>query len=146
MKANYTNKAGYNLNPTNRKEKHFYKQITAVVFNTETRNAFDCVTLRLYATSARHYCCLWVHQNCAWIKDGESYGSKTTNGSGNAGGYGYHRASAAAEVAISSAGILLDERIGGRGDRAIVDAVIAIAREVYPDEEKFLVHISESHA
>lgn len=49
-----------------------------------------------------------------------------TYGKGKAGGYGYHRASAAVERAIFNAGIALDESISGRGDGAITDAVLAI--------------------
>ena len=49
-------------------------------------------------------------------------------GHGNAGGYGYHKESAAIASAISSAGISLDTDIGGVGDSAIDAALTAIAR------------------
>ena len=44
---------------------------------------------------------------CIWHNNG--------SGSGYAGGYGYHKASAAAQAAITSSGIDLSEDIDGRG-------------------------------
>lgn len=77
------------------------------------------VELRLYGTGNRNYACLWI--NCAPIH---------TQGSGWAGGYGYHRPSAAASEAIRNAGIALSEPIDGRGDDAMREACLAIARAV----------------
>ena len=78
------------------------------------------------------YCCLWVH------------GEKSTSGKGQAGGWGHHRTSQALANAISSAGIELwgdqygqdnsrarikkKAYIGGCGDSAMRDAMLAIAR------------------
>lgn len=50
-----------------------------------------------------------------------------TNGTGKAGGYGYHKQSAAIAEAIRSAGIELDKDIAGVGDSAIEEALEAIA-------------------
>lgn len=47
--------------------------------------------------------------------------------SGKVGGYGYHRASEAAERAIKSAGVTLARSFGGAGDKAIEDALLALA-------------------
>lgn len=58
------------------------------------------------------YASIWVHNKCA--------------GHGNAGGYGYHKASAAMQAAIHSAGIKISEPIDGRGDSAIESALHAI--------------------
>lgn len=147
MKASYNeNRGGYNIKISHRKEKYFYKQLTAVVFNRETGAAFDCVTLRLYATENRHYSCVWVHTNCAWIKDGETVKSYDSNGSGCAGGWGYHRASAAAAEAIYKAGFDLSEDINGRGDQAIEEAITAIAKGIYSDVNRFTIYISAAHA
>jgi hypothetical protein len=122
-------KQGYMLTPSHRKEKHFYRQFTAIAIDGEG-HAYDAVTLRLYATDARHYCCLWVGSNCSWSAALPYW----LSASGSAGGYGYHRASAAAAHAIANAGIELDEDINGRGYSAIDDAVRAIARALWPDE------------
>jgi hypothetical protein len=147
MEAKITDRADIlNVKASHRKENAFYKQYTAVVFNRETGGAFDCVTLRLYATDARHYACVWVHTNCAWIMDGETVAASYASGSGYAGGGGYHRASAAAAEAISAAGIELSEHIGGRGDEAIEEAVRAIATAIYPDSARFSVYVTAAHA
>ena len=111
---------------SDRKENHFHYQYSAVCFNG--KNAYEAVTLRIYSTDARSYCCLWVRGNCSWEGCGGDY---WRNGSGHAGGYGYHRASAAAAKAIENAGIDLDEEISGRGWTAIENAVEAIARAMW---------------
>ena len=58
-----------------------------------------------------------------WIYDEKHH----TSGTGKAGGYGYHKASAAISEAIRSAGITLSEDISGRGDNAIEESLEAIA-------------------
>lgn len=50
-----------------------------------------------------------------------------TSGHGRATGGGYHKASAAMQAAITSAGITLSEDIDGRGDTLIESALRAIA-------------------
>ena len=58
-----------------------------------------------------------------WINTSEVH----TSGKGKAGGYGYHKVSAAIGDAINSAGIALDTDISGVGNSAILDALTAIA-------------------
>lgn len=66
---------------------------------------------------------------CVWINAGDAYGY----GSGTAGGYGYHKASAAAEHAFRDAGVQFETGIGGAGDSAIRAAILAVcARLGYP--------------
>lgn len=137
FKENYKTK--FNIN--HRKASHFYEQYTAVVFNG--KSSYDAVTLRIYLTDAKCYCCVWVADNCRWVK--EARDSYYRNGSGSAGGYGYHRASAAAQEAIYNAGIELDEEIGGRGDSAIEDAVYSIASAMW-NGEGYHIHITKSNA
>lgn len=141
MKATFKelNKAP-NFKISDRKERHFYEQYTAVVFNGSS--SYDAVTLRIYSTDARCYCCLWVSDNCAWVK--ECRDSYYRNGSGNVGGYGYHRASAAASKAIHNAGIELDEDINGRGNDAIEEAVYAIAAAMWSGKE-YCIHITKAN-
>lgn len=77
----------------------------------------EVAELRIYATNGKHTACLWVN------------GAKgVVRGSGSAGGYGYHRASAAAEKAIAAAGIRLAASFGGKGNRSIKTAMAAIGR------------------
>lgn len=54
-------------------------------------------------------------------------------GHDKAGGWGYHKQSAALGGAIRNAGITLDARIDGVGEGAMEDALLAIAAEVFPD-------------
>lgn len=77
----------------------------------------EVAELRIYASNGKHTACLWLN------------GTKhVVRGSGSAGGYGYHRASAAAEAAIEAAGIRLEAHFGGKGDRATRTAMEAIGR------------------
>lgn len=132
---------GPKFNVNHRKENHFVKQYTAVVFNGKA--AYDAVTLRIYATDAKSYCCLWVHDNCSWIKSCRD--SYYRAASGSAGGYGYHRASAAAQEAINNAGITLSEDINGRGDTAIEDAVYAIASAMW-GADGYYIYVTRANA
>jgi hypothetical protein len=127
------------LQPTNdfpthkfRKEEHFYKQFSVINTAKSERFAHSAVILRLYATPSRIYACLWINE-----------GDHHLSGGGYAGGYGYHKASAAAQAAISAAGITLDASIAGVGDDAIREALLAISNHINP-EGKFITH--EAHA
>lgn len=77
------------------------------------------VDARVYGTGTLNTACLWV-----------STESMHTSGSGRAGGYGYHRQSAALGCAIENAGFSLSSRIDGVGDDAMREALLAIARAV----------------
>jgi hypothetical protein len=65
------------------------------------------------------YCSIWIHSRHKKVD---------CSGYGTAGGYGYHKESAALDSAIRSAGIKLDRYIDGAGENAMKDAVEAIAR------------------
>ena len=140
MKAIFKEVKNTKFNVNHRKDNAFYMQYTALVF--KGAEASEAVTLRLYATNSRTYCCLWTGGSYRLGKDGTE---THRNGSGTAGGYGYHRGSAAACEAIYNAGIELDEDISGRGDSSIVEAVEAIARAIYP-EKKYHIHIIQAYA
>ena len=95
--------------------------------------------VRIYGTQSRNYCCLWT------------FGGKSSSGSGFAGGYGYHRPSAAVQEALTSAGFELTnsdgkkEYIDGRGDSAIEEFMRAVARDVYNlHTDDYLIH--KAHA
>lgn len=74
-------------------------------------------TVRIYrsSTGARNYCGLWLHA-----------GAHHAAAMGKAGGYGYHRPSAALSDALDKAGISLDTSIGGAGESAMRDALRAV--------------------
>ena len=80
----------------------------------------NIITARCYmgrsASASTMYASIWIYDE-----------KHHTSGSGKAGGYGYHKQSAAISDAIESAGIELNEDISGRGDSAIKEALEAIA-------------------
>lgn len=97
---------------SNRKENSFYKQMTLI-----SRDFEELATVRFYCTSTRVYCCVWINDAAT-----QTY----ISGGGYAGGYGYHKASAAMEAALNDAGVTLSESISGRGESAMNDALQAI--------------------
>jgi hypothetical protein len=113
---------------SHRKEDWAYTQYTLLDLSGES--VYCSVTLRIYFKSSSNmvYACFWFNLN------GETYGS----GSGRAGGYGYHKGSAAAAEAFRAAGFTFDEHISGRGDSAITDALEAIAN--HAGITKYYIH------
>lgn len=67
------------------------------------------------------YCSIWAHS-----RDGEI----RLAGSGKAGGYGYHKKSAALDEAMQNAGVTLARHFNGCGDRAMDVAIEALARKL----------------
>lgn len=92
------------------------------------------VTCRLYMSTARD-----ASRVTAIIWVGGAHGS------GWAGGYGYHKQSAAVSAAIASAGFELDQDIAGRGDSAISEALCAVAVAVYPDVDPAKLYVHRAH-
>lgn len=81
----------------------------------------EIADLRTYGTNAKNYACFWLHDTKT-----QTYAS----GSGSAGGYGYHRPSAAASEALEKAGVELSSSISGRGDSAIKEALLSIGKKL----------------
>lgn len=88
-----------------------------VILDRDTGRAI--VTARVYYPGS-------VARACVWITGGGVYAS----GAGRAGGGGYCKESAAIGAALSDAGVTLSEPIGGRGTRAVEEALEAVARAV----------------
>ena len=116
MKAEFTNPQ---LNSLKYGEKELTAAYTVIGIGKSRSDVDELASLRIYMgrsrTASRVYASLWVRGkgiNCA--------------GSGWAGGYGYHKASAATSEAFANAGITLDESISACGDRAICDALHAL--------------------
>lgn len=82
----------------------------------------ELATLRLYMgrsrTASKVYCSLWI----------TGARGEWRSGHGTAGGWGYHKASAAAAEAFRNAGIELDKSISGVGSGAIQDALKAVGK------------------
>lgn len=108
-------------------EKELIQHIVIVDDAGSKQQIVDC---RLYMGRSRNastvYCSIWanghINNERVWI-----------TGHGKAGGYGYHKLSAAMQNAITAAGFALTDDNGdsmpiyGRGDGAMYDAAIAIA-------------------
>lgn len=63
-----------------------------------------------------------------------------TAGGGRAGGYGYHKASAALEVALMCAGFTFSNAIAGRGETAMTEALKACAVALGYDTDHLFIH------
>ena len=112
----------YGMNGSHRKENNFQKAFLGLaIVDGQLKK---CLDLKIYGTASKNYACIWIN-------DGEQW----ADGSGSAGGGGYHRPSAAAMVAIFNAGINLEQPISGRGDTAIQDACEAIVKYFYPSAQ-----------
>lgn len=103
-----------------------------IIDKTTERTIVDC---RLYMGRSKNsstvYASIWVNIKDLKLPKDWAYGF--TSGSGSAGGYGYHKQSAAVQDALTSAGIELYDKdkkqqfIHGVGDGAIRDALLAVA-------------------
>lgn len=131
MKATFT-KPQKALNINHRKENGFTDEYTALYIdeNCEMR---ELCTLRIYWTNTRAYACLWIYAN-----------GEVISGSGYAGGYGYHKPSAAAQAAFDCAGVELSEDINGRGRDAMAAAVKAAG--IAAVGGRHMVHVHHAHA
>ena len=101
----------------NRKEKSYWGGLSLVVWNGVEIEGV--ATLRYYGSGQRVYACIWVN---------DSRTGTHTSGGGNAGGYGYHKASAAAAEAFVDAGITLNSDISGAGSQSVIEALQATGR------------------
>lgn len=122
MTATYDPNKKTSFTSSHRREgKCWFRQYTVIDLDREGYKgaAHTVVTARIYGTDSQSTACLWVGTD-----------SMHTNGSGKAGGYGYHRQSAALGVAIENAGFSLSSRIDGVGDEAMREALLAIAEAV----------------
>lgn len=88
------------------------------------------VTARTYYPGTVAYACIWIASTAR---------TPYACGTGKAGGYGYHKESAAFAEAISDAGIQLSESISGVGNGAMRDACEAIARAV-TGKRRLIIH------
>ena len=89
-------------------------------FNVVTDGLKEVIKARCYMGRSANASTVYAS---VWINTSEVH----TSGKGKAGGYGYHKESAAIAAAIESAGITLDTGISGVGDCAIREALKAIA-------------------
>ena len=93
---------------------------TMVLIACKAGEFSEPITVRWYMSRSGDgaspvYCALWVHCSPYYV-----------SGRGKAGGYGYHKASAAFQDACDSAGIELSQPVDGRGNDMVREALYAI--------------------
>ncbi len=133
MKANVTN-----LRETDRnmlRKDQLWHEIAII----DPATGATLVTARIYFPGTVAYACIWINCPARAASDALSHYGR---GTGKAGGYGYHKPSAALAEAIRDAGISLDQSISGVGDSAMREACEAIARAV-SGKRKLITH--EAH-
>jgi hypothetical protein len=106
----------------NRKENHFKSQLTVIALVGGEMK--EVIQARFYRPGVAAYCCVWIR------------GDLHISGGGKAGGGGYHKRSHALEDALDDAGVSLSEHIGGRGDEAMEEALLAVAGAMGHNEAK----------
>lgn len=97
-----------------RRDASFWKEIALI----DLDRGISAAEARFYGSGNVVYCVLWVR--------GYDYDQPAARGYGKAGGYGYHKPSAALAAAFEAAGITLSDDIGGRGDGVMFDAMKAL--------------------
>lgn len=119
---------GFNRN--HRKENNFQEEYLGLaIVDGKIKEAVNC---RIYGTQSRNYCCIWFNNGDKWAA-----------GSDYAGGYGYHRPSAAVQGALNAAGVTGFSPIDGRGDSAIELVILQLTKMLYPDSH---CQVIKSHA
>lgn len=115
----------------NRKELYFTTEYTVFVPCDENviRRIVRCC---IYKTNAKVHCCVWINDALQEIH---------LAGGGYAGGGGYHRPSAATESALTACGVQLSQSICGAGERAMREALGAVA--IAMGYDKFFIHVAE---
>lgn len=102
-----------------RRESSFYQELALI----DLDRGESVAEFRFYGPGATVYCVAWLN---LW-----HYGIEAScRGMGKAGGYGYHKPSAAMGEALKDCGFTFAEEIHGVGDDAIRRAIVAIAEKV----------------
>ena len=100
------------------------------VVTATSKGLKEIITVRCYMGRSANASVVYAS---IWVTAPDYHGS----GTGKAGGYGYHKPSAAIGDAIASAGIGLSKDISGVGNGAIAEALGAIAEAM--GYNKFLI-------
>ena len=140
MKAKFNPKAKRKFNLSFRKERSgLFREYAALVPSTYRKQDMHAiVTIRLYwPGNVTCYACAWIAHKKSVLPDGGT----CVNGSGSAGGYGYDKPSAAVGEALRNAGFELSECISGRGESAIIEAALAVAKAAgWPKARLHIAH------
>ena len=115
-----------------REEKHFYTGYK-VVFISEGEMV-ELVDARLGATDSCHYASVWL--DCFYSNESFACENGRAYGAGKAGGYGYHRASAALESALRRAGMRFSVGCSCMGESAMRDCLMCAGEYLKPEGAK----------
>lgn len=120
-----------------REEKHFYTGYK--VFCIVDGKMEELIDARLGATDSCCYASVWLE--CFYSDYDYACKNGRARGAGKAGGYGYHRASAALESAFSRAGMKFSVGCSGQGESMMQDCLLAAGEYLKPINAKvYLVH------
>lgn len=115
-----------------RQEKHFYNGYKVVTIVND--KMITLVDARLGATANCHYASVWLNTKYTdydyYIKYGDA------RASAKAGGWGYHRASAALDSAFHRAGMKFNIGCSGMGESAMRDCLLAAGECLKPVNAK----------
>lgn len=115
-----------------RQAKHFYNGYKVVtIVNGEM---VELVDARLGATNSCHYASVWL--NTRYYNHDYYNTCGSARGSGKAGGYGYHRASAALESAFRRAGMRFEDGCSCKGESAMRDCLMCAGEYLNPEGAK----------
>lgn len=115
-----------------REEKHFYTGYKVVtIVNDEMIELIDA---RLGATENCHYAVIWL--NCFYSNENFACENGHACGAGKAGGWGYHRESAALAAAFSRAGMKFNIGCSGMGESAMRDCLMCAGEYLKPASAK----------
>ena len=115
-----------------RQAKHFYNGYKIVtIVNGEM---VELVDARLGATDSFHYASIWLNVR---YYDNDYYNTcGSARGAGKAGGWGYHRASAALDSAFRRAGMKFNIGCSGMGESAMRNCLLAAGEYLKPANAK----------
>lgn len=118
-----------------RQAKHFYSGYKVVtIVNDEI---VELVDARLGATDNCHYASVWLNVR---YYDNDYYNTcGSARGAGKAGGWGYHRASAALESAFSRAGMRFEDGCSCKGEGAMRDCLMCAGEYLKPAGAKIYI-------
>ena len=115
-----------------RQARHFYNGYKVVtIVNNEMVELIDA---RLGATDNCHYASVWL--NVRYYDNNYYNTCGSACGAGKAGGYGYHRASAALESAFSRAGMRFEDGCACMGESMMRDCLLAAGEYLKPANAK----------
>lgn len=115
-----------------REEKHFYTGYKVVCISEG--EMVELVDARLGATNNCHYASVWL--NVHYCNNNYYNNCGSARGAGKAGGYGYHKASAALDSALRRAGMKFNIGCSGMGESAMRDCLMTAGEYLKPEGAK----------